>query len=132
MAMDRLLLQTVTASQWPVELVETSGLWETRAIQTLMFLPPFLGPSGTLLVHRLAYTYPTSWTTEDLGNQLGLPSCRLLDSLARAADFDIVFIGSRGIEVPDQLGPLPSRHLRKLPPRLRELHDRLNQDHTSS
>lgn len=125
---DRVLLESVTSGEWQVELVESSGLWETRGIQTLMFLPPFLGPSGSMLVHRLAYTFPTRWTTEDLGQQLGLPGRRLLDSLARAADYEVLFVGSRGIEVPDRLGPLPSRHLRKLTPKLRDLHDRLRYD----
>ena len=87
---DRLLLRTVTAGEWPVDLVESAGLWETQDIQTLMFLPPFLGPSGTLLIHRLAYTYPTTWTTEDLAAKLGLPNRRLLDSLARAVDFRLI------------------------------------------
>ncbi len=119
------MLRTVTEGQWPVDLVATEGLRETRAIQTLMFLPPFLGPTGTLLVHRLAYTYPTPWTTDELAQQLGLPNRRLLDSLGRAADYEVLFIGSLGIEIPDRLGPLPSRHLRKLTPKLRESHDRL-------
>lgn len=128
--MDRVLLRTVTEGEWQVDLVESSGLWEAWGVQTLMFLPPFLGPSGTLLVHRLAYTYPTSWTTEDLSKQLGVPGRRLLDSLARAADFEVVFIGSRGVEVSDQLGPLPAGQLRKLPQRLRDLHQRLLEDAT--
>ena len=127
--MDRVLLRTVTEGEWPVELVESDGLWETRGVQTLIFLPPFLGPAGTLLVHRLAFTYPTPWTTEDLGAQLGLPRRqRLLDALARAADFNIIHIGSLGIQVPDHLGPLPTRLLQQLPDRLQHAHARLR-DH---
>ncbi len=126
MGMDRVVLRTVTEGEWPAELVESDGLWETREVQTLMFLPPFLGPAGTLLVHRLAYTYPTPWTTEELGAQLGLPRRqRLLDALARAADFEVLHIGSLGIQVPDHLGPLPVRHLRRLPDKLQEAHARL-------
>ena len=125
MLVDRLLLQTVTAGEWPVDLVESSGLWDTQAIQTLLFLPPFLGPSGSLLIHRLALTFPTQWTTDDLAAQLGLPNRRLLDSLARAVDFRLIHVGSLGIEVPTRLGPLPEHHLRKLPTRLQGLHNGL-------
>ena len=84
-----------------------------------------MGPSGTLLIHRLAYTYPTTWTTEDLAAQLGLPNRRLLDSLARAVDFKLVYVGSLGIEVPTRLGPLPQHQLRELPTRFQDLHNNL-------
>ncbi|MCP4967314.1 MAG: hypothetical protein GY926_19045 [bacterium] len=109
-------------------MIDTPGLWETRqrrALHTFMFLPPFLGPTGTLLVHRLAYTHPTPWTTQDLAAQLGLPARRLLDSLDRAAMFNIIFINSHTIEIPTRLGPLPPPQLRKLPDRLSDLHNRL-------
>jgi hypothetical protein len=123
--MDRLLLLSVTAGEWPVELVEGPGLWDTKDMQTFVFLPPILGPSGTLLIHRLAYTYPTSWTTESLSRQLGLTARRLEEALGRAADFNLIFVGSVGIEVPTRLGPLPRDLLRRIPRKLQSLHDRL-------
>ena len=119
------MLTSVTSGKWPVELVDTEGLWQTEAVHTLMFLPPFVGPAGTLLIHRLAFTFPTAWTTDDLSAQLGLPARRLLDTLDRVVMFKLVSVSSLGIEVPTRLGPLPSSQLRRLPPRLRELHDRL-------
>jgi hypothetical protein len=124
-SVDRVLLQTVTAGEWPVELVETEGLWETRAVQTFLFLPSFLGPAATLLLHRLAYTYPTGWTTGDLAHQLGLSKQRTVESLGRAAEFDLIIIASTGIEVPTRLGPLPPKQLNRLHPRLRQVHNRL-------
>lgn len=124
--MDRVLLRAVTEGEWPVELVESDGLWETGGVHTLMFLPPFLGPTGALLVHRLAFTHPTRWTTEDLGAQLGLRRRqRLLDALDRAAYYELVHVGSLGIQVPDRLGPLPPRLLQQLPDKLQRAHARL-------
>lgn len=127
LAMDLDELRLLTVGEWPVELVESDGLWDTTAVQTLLFLPPFLGPSGTLLVHLLAYTHPTRWTTDQISRQLGgLSPRRTLETLGRAADFHVIRIGSLGIEVPTRLGPLQPELVRRyLPQRMRHLYDRL-------
>ena len=60
-------LRAATGSEpWQVQLIDTDGLWEVTAPQTLLVLPADLGPAATLLVHRLAYTHrpsgpPSSW-----------------------------------------------------------------------
>jgi hypothetical protein len=78
-----------------------------------------------MLVHRLAYTHPTQWTTEQLAKQLRIPAREVLEALGRAADRDIVHSGSAGILISTRLGPLPTHMLRNLPPRIRQAHDRL-------
>ena len=123
--MDRTLLRSVTAGEWPVALVERSGLWPTRGLPTLILLPPALGPSATMLLHRLAYTHPTRWTTDDLADQLGLAPSRIVDALARTTQFHLVHVNHGTIEVPSRLGPLPSRLLDQLPTRLRRVHELL-------
>lgn len=119
-------LRAATGSEpWQVQLIDTEGLWEVTAPQTLLFLPADLGPTATLLVHRLAYTHPTQWTTEQLAKQLGIPARKVLEALGRAVDREIVYISPAGILIPTRLGPLPRHMLRNLPPRLRQAHDRL-------
>lgn len=62
------------------------------------------------------------WTTEQLAKQLGIPARKVLEALGRAADREIVHVGSAGILIPTRLGPLPRHMLRNFAPRLRHAH----------
>lgn len=68
-------------------------------------------------------------TTEQLAKQLGIPARKVLEALGRAADREIVHVGSAGILIPTRLGPLPRHMLRNFAPRLRQAHDRLRPRH---
>lgn len=120
-------IAALTAGTWPVVVVETVGLWETKSLRTLLLTPPFLGPSSSMLLHRLAYTAPTRWTTEDLAEQLGVSPSKTVDGLDRLRKFRMITLtlSSDRILVPSHLGPLDERQLDFLPDRFRQLHARL-------
>ena len=131
------LVRDATVGVWPVMIVETDGLWPTYSDATLLLIAPSLGPAAVLLLHRLVWTYPTRWTTDDLADQLGLFPTKTVAALERLALYGHVSVehdrtGELAIMVPSRLGPLTQRNLGSLPARLKQLHARLADQHAAA
>ena len=91
--------------------------------EALVLLCPVLGPSATLMLHRLAryaVAGPTTWEPEVLAATFGL-SAKVLapKALSRLSRFGFATIGSAGLAVRTHVPPLPHRWLAQLPDYLR-------------
>ncbi|MGD9794575.1 MAG: hypothetical protein AB7V43_13945 [Acidimicrobiia bacterium] len=103
------------------DLVETHG-WPSASDATLAFLCPILGPSATLILHRLggyASEGDSMWTPHDFALTFGLGdeehTALAARSLARLVSFGMARIDSAGIAVRTHVGPLPERWATRLP-----------------
>lgn len=103
------------------ELVERHG-WPAASDATLAFLTPILGPSATLILHRLggyAAEGDSEWTPHDFAATFGLGhdehTALAARSLARLVSFGMARIDSAGIAVRTHVGPLPERWAARLP-----------------
>ena len=108
------------------DLVEMHG-WPTASDATLAFLTPILGPSATLILHRLggyASEGDSVWTPHDFAATFGLGhdehTALAARSLARLVSFGMARIDSTGIAVRTHVGPLPERWAARLPAYLLE------------
>lgn len=120
--------QQITITGWVDPLVVEFG-WEAGDERTLLYLTPLLGPTATLMLHRLGGNAhsDSTWCVDDLAATFGLkgqgshglgknsPVCR---SLARLVQFEFVRLGATSISIRTHVAPLSERHLRHLPPYL--------------
>ena len=92
--------------------------------EALVLLCPVLGPSATLMLHRLAryaVAGPTTWEPEVFAATFGLASGGLAPkALSRLSRFGFATIGWAGIAVRTHVPPLPQRWLAQLPDYLRD------------
>ena len=103
------------------DLVERHG-WPTASDATLAFLCPILGPSATVILHRLggyAAEGESDWTPHEFAATFGLGhddhTALAARSLARLESFGMARIDSTGISVRTHVGPLPERWAARLP-----------------
>jgi hypothetical protein len=118
---------------WRDSLVERHGYPATDLYCELFWLPR-LGPSALWMLRRLAATAaahpaPISVPVTDLSVSLGLSdhigrNSAVAKTLRRLVAFDAATYSDQIYQVRLALGPLPQRHLAKLPPSLQELHSR--------
>jgi hypothetical protein len=91
--------------------------------EALVLLCPVLGPSATLILHRLAryaVAGATTWEPDVFAATFGLSSGRMAPkALSRLSRFGFATIGSAGLAVRTHVPPLPHRWLTKLPNYLR-------------
>ena len=94
--------------------------------EALVILCPILGPSATLILHRLsryAAQSPTWWTPLEFGRTFGLSSNGTsglaLRSVVRLAKFGFAVIGTGSLAVRTVVPPLPPKWLDTLPTYLR-------------
>ena len=109
-----------------VDPVCDSGL-PTDSDEALVILCPVLGPSATIVLHRLArYTSsgPTTWDPIVFAATFGLsknaPTGLAAKAVARLARFGFANIGSTTLAVRTHVPPLPQRWLAALPDYLRD------------
>ena len=110
---------------WRDPLVERHG-WPTPADATLVYLCPILGPSATMILHRLgSYATDTEslWTPHEFATTFGLGhddhTALATRSVARLVSFDMARIDPKGLAVRIAVGPLPERWIDRLPNYLR-------------
>ncbi|MDP1793668.1 MAG: hypothetical protein Q8K63_05975 [Acidimicrobiales bacterium] len=103
------------------DLVERHG-WPTASDATLAFLCPILGPSATIVLHRLggyAAQGDSDWTPHEFAATFGLghddQTALAARSLARLVSFGMARIDLTGIAVRTHVGPLPERWAARLP-----------------
>jgi hypothetical protein len=91
--------------------------------EALVLLCPVLGPSATLILHRLAryaVVGPTTWEPDVFAATFGLSAEVLAPkALARLSRFGFATIGSAGLAVRTHVPPLSQRWLSLLPDYLR-------------
>ena len=95
--------------------------------EALVVLCPVLGPSATMMLHRLARyasAGPTSWEPGVFAATFGLSKNSATGlatkALARLARFGFATIGTTGLAVRTRVPPLPQRWLASLPEYLRD------------
>jgi hypothetical protein len=95
--------------------------------EALVILTPVLGPSSTLILHRLsryASVGPTSWEPGVFAATFGLSSKSATGlatkAVARLARFGFAMIGSSALAVRTHVPPLPQRWVASLPEYLRD------------
>ena len=103
------------------QLLELHG-WPTASDATLVYLCPILGPSATVILHRLggyAAQGESDWTPHEFAATFGLGhdehTALAARSLARLVSFGMARIDSAGIAVRTHVGPLPERWAARLP-----------------
>jgi hypothetical protein len=99
----------------------------TDSDEALVILCPVLGPSATIVLHRLArYASfgPTTWEPTVFAATFGLsknaPSGLAAKTVARLARFGFASVGSTTLSVRTYVPPLPQRWLTALPDYLRD------------
>ena len=100
----------------------SASFGEIASDATLAFLTPILGPSATLILHRLggyASEGDSVWTPHEFAATFGLGhdehTALAARSLARLVSFSMARIDSTGIAVRTHVGPLPERWAARLP-----------------
>jgi hypothetical protein len=95
--------------------------------EALVMLCPVLGPSATLVLHRLsryATAGPTSWEPSVFAATFGLSANAAtglaVKALTRLARFGFATIGSSTLSVRTHVPPLPQRWLAAMPEYLRD------------
>jgi hypothetical protein len=99
----------------------------TDSDEALVILCPVLGPSATMVLHRLARyasSGPTTWEPAVFAATFGLsknaPSGLAAKAIARLARFGFATVGSTTLAVRTHVPPLPQRWLTALPDYLRD------------
>jgi hypothetical protein len=85
----------------------------------LVYLTPILGPTSTLLLHRLARCLTTNsatvWSTDDLAASFGVAPAVIRSSLARLERFAMIRHHASRTEVRTIIPALSARHIARLP-----------------
>ena len=109
-----------------VDPVCDSGL-PTDSDEALVILCPVLGPSATIVLHRLAWyasSGPTTWDPTVFAATFGLsknaPTGLAAKAVSRMARFGFANIGSTTLAVRTHVPQLPQRFLASLPDYLRD------------
>lgn len=93
--------------------------------QAIFLLCPILGPSSTMILHRLsryASHSSTTWSPMEFGRTFGLSvngTGLAVTAVVRLAKFGFVVIGSDHLAVRTTVPPLPTKWLDSLPSYLR-------------
>ena len=88
----------------------------------LTYILPFIGPAGTLALHRLgAYCAggETSWMIDELAATFGISPSVMRSTLERLIAFGYIAPTSTGIAVPTMIPDIPPRWRERLPEYLR-------------
>ncbi len=92
----------------------------------LVVLCPILGPSATLILHRLsryASGGPTVWAPSEFARTFGLASAestvKAAKAVARLAQFGFVTVRDNTLAVRTKVPPVPQRWLQRVPDYLR-------------
>ena len=119
--------ETITVVAWRDPVVEAMpDATLTATNDTLVFQLPVLGPTATLIAHRLAgyaaLGEPRQFTMGDLARTFGLANstARVQASLRRLEDFDVVKINGDVVAIRLALPPLAAHRRRQLPGYLAE------------
>jgi hypothetical protein len=91
----------------------------TNSDKTLLYWTPTLGPTATLLIHRLA-TYAsaspeTIFNLDELAQTLGVGDRKILNTIARLQSYDLIAVTTPTIGVRLVLPPLSHNQLRRMP-----------------
>lgn len=122
LAVELLSRPSFEVTAW-VDPVFDGGL-PTDSDEALVLLCPVLGPSATLILHRLARyatAGPTVWEPGPFAATFGLGvGNRAAKAVSRLGRFGFALIGSSGIAVRTSVPQLPVRWLERLPDYLRD------------
>ena len=111
----------LTVVPWRDPVTEAHG-WPADDWRTLWFLTPVLGPSATLMLHRLggfAAEVETTWRPEEFAANFGLRGTGRhsppVKTVARLCQFDFGRVTGTSLAVRTHVGPLSARHAAQLP-----------------
>ena len=129
--MDLGALVEVTGGIWPITIDSTiDGSGTGTPISPCCCYTRARATAG-LLLHRMAYTHPTRWTTDEFAAQFGITGSKVTHALGRICDFGFAEIVAGQIIIPARLGPLRGRAQDSLPDRLGAIQDRVVEQHQS-
>ena len=124
--------RTVTVIAWRDATIESHPASRPTASQeTLWFWTPILGPTATLMAHRLAglvssgetHTFTVGALARTFG--LGTSTSRVQATLDRLQRFGVIVVNGDTIAVRIALGPLSNRHRSRLPERLAGIYEQM-------
>jgi hypothetical protein len=85
----------------------------------LVYLTPILGPTSTLVLHRLARCLTANtmraWTCDELAATFGVRPALLRSSLARLERFGMIRIHGEHIDVRTSIPALAARQIERMP-----------------
>lgn len=120
---------TVTVIAWRDNLIENHPeSHPTSSSETLVWWTPTLGPTATMMAHRLAGYVAArgeqQFTLGDLARTFGMgqSTSRVRAALDRLEHFGIVAVTGQTVSVRLAMPPLTQRHIAKLPGYLAELY----------
>lgn len=97
----------------------TVARFDADADEALMFLTPVLGPTSTLVLHRLARALksggPLCWTLADLASTFGVSIGQIDRTIDRLERFGYARRDGFTLAVRRTVPPLPRRHVERLP-----------------
>ena len=83
------------------------------------YLPPFLGPTSSLVLHRLSRCLTTGtgrvWSIEDLAATFGVGASQMRASLARLERFGMIRTVGGRTEVRTRVPALAARNIERMP-----------------
>jgi hypothetical protein len=95
------------------------GALQTASDATLLYWTPILGPTGALLLHRLAALAsaddPAGPTVADLAAMLRVGPHKITAAIKRLERYDLITCADTTFAVRETLPALPDRLLRQLP-----------------
>ena len=85
----------------------------------LIYLPPFLGPTSSLVLHRLSRCLTTGtgrvWSIEDLAATFGVGASQMRASLNRLERFGMIRTVGARTEVRTRVPALAARNIERMP-----------------
>jgi hypothetical protein len=85
----------------------------------LIYLPPFLGPTSTLVLHRLSRCLTTGtrvvWSIDELAATFGVGASQMRSTLARLERFGMIRTVGERCEVRTRIPALAARHVERMP-----------------
>jgi hypothetical protein len=125
---------TITVTAWRDHIVESHPESHPTAVNdTLVWWTPILGPTATLMAHRLAGHVAKGgerqFTLAELARTFGMgrSSGRIRTALIRLERFRVVSVNGNTVAVRIALPPLTTRQIEQLPPYLVELYQQRRQ-----
>ena len=95
------------------------AVFDSHSDEALMFLPPVLGPTSTLLLHRLARALvsggPLCWSISDLAATFGVSLGQIDRTIDRLERFGYARRDGFTLAVRTTVPPLARRHVERLP-----------------
>ena len=97
----------------------TTSVFDSDTDEALMFLAPVLGPTSTLLLHRLARALvsggPVCWSLADLATTFGVSLGQIDRTIDRLERFGYARRDGFTLAVRVAIPPLTRRHIERLP-----------------